>query len=131
MHYQEVNAEVQRGSQRLERVKAELRTAKEALDQSQEKIQFLSRRLQQSESLLQAPKGRGDAAVDTAPVSILPHKASNSQLLHPGQTSEPAESRDLSLTCESGVGETERKLSERVTELEREVCACVCVSARV
>lgn len=61
--------------------------------------------------------------MDSAPASILvsPHKACDS----PGQTCEPAEGRDLSVTCESGVGETEKKLSERVTELEKEVCVCV------
>lgn len=118
-------------SQRLQRVEAELRTAKDALDQSQEEIQSLSRRLQQSESLLQASKSRGEEEVDAASASI--SESSHVERDAPGQSSEPAEGRDLSATCESGAGETERKLSERVTELEKEVCVCVgvCVGARV
>lgn len=128
-HYQEVNAEVGRVSQRLQRAETELGTAKEALDQSQEKIQSLSRRLQQSESLPQTPKSRGEAEVDTVSASIpeSPHKVCDSQALRPGQSSQPAQGRDLSVTCESGAGDMETKLSERVTELEKEVCVCVCV----
>lgn len=122
-HYQEVNAEVQQVSQRLQRAEAELRTAKAALDQSQEEIQSLSRRLQQSESLLQASKSRGGEELDAASASISEssHVERDGQARsRPDQSSEPAEGRDLSVTCESGAGETERKLSERVTELEKE-----------
>lgn len=131
-----MNAEVQQVSQRLQRAEAELRTAKAALDQSQEEIQSLSRRLQQSESLLQASKSRGEEEVDAAPASISEssHLERDGQARsRPDQSSELAEGRDLSVTCESGAGEMERKLSERVTELEKEVCVCVgvCVWARV
>lgn len=125
--YRDVFAEVQRASQKLQEAEAELRTARDSLSQSREKIESLSRRLQQSESLLQECKSKGDAEVDGTPasISVASDEAHACHTSHRDQSSKSGEGRDSSVTRESAAGEARRQLSERVTELEKEVCVCL------
>lgn len=125
--YQEMFAEVQRVRQKLQEAEAELRTARDSLSQSQEKIESLSTHLQQSESLLQERKSKGDAEVDgaSASISVSSDEVHTCHTSHRDQSSESGEGRDSSVTRESAAGETQRQLSERVTELEKEVCVCL------
>lgn len=44
---------------------------------------------------------------------------------HLDQSPEAGKGRDLSVTHDYATGETERQLSERLIELEKEVCICV------
>lgn len=128
-------AEVQRVSQKLQEAEAELRTARDSLSQSREKIESLSRRLQQSQSLLQECKSKEDAEVDSASasISVSPDEVHARHASHRDQSSESGEGRDSSVTCESAAGEAQRQLSERVTELEKEVCvsASECIDGAV
>lgn len=131
--YREVFAEVQRVSQKLQEAEAELRTARDSLSQSREKIESLSRHLQQSESLLQECKSKGDAEVDAVSISVSSDEAHARHTSHRDQSSESGEGRDSSVTRESAAAEAQRQLSERVTELEKEVCvsAFECIDGAV
>ena len=139
---QELSAEVQRLSQKLHKAEAELKTSSASLDQSQEKIESLSQSLRKSESLLQLEKRRGSAEADATSKSNL--DSSNQmpacqthtlETSHRDQPPEAGKGHDLSATHDHSPGESERQLSERLIELEKEVClvfeymsgVCVCM----
>lgn len=141
-HSQELSAEVQRLSQKLHKAEAELKTTSASLDQSQEKVESLSQSLQKSESLLQLEKRRGSAEADATSNSN--SDSSNQtpacqthtlETSHRDQSPEAGKGRDLSAIHDHAPGESERQLSERLIELEKEVClvfeymsgGCVCV----
>lgn len=97
---QKLAAEVERLSRKLQRSEEELKTAAESLKRSQDNVETLSRTLKKSESLVNSEPSRAGESPETedgAPRSPRSHTA----------------------------GEPERELSERVMELEKEVCMCV------
>lgn len=130
--YQEQLAEVQRLSQKLQKADAELKRTTDSLNQSQEKIESLSKRLKTSESLLQLEKSRESAEVDAtsnsnSDSSNKAHicQTHTQEMSHLDPSPEAGKGRDFSMTHEYATGETERQLSERVIELQKEVRVCV------
>uniref|UniRef100_A0A8D3B6C6 Coiled-coil domain containing 88B n=1 Tax=Scophthalmus maximus TaxID=52904 RepID=A0A8D3B6C6_SCOMX len=125
---QGLSTEVERLSQKLQKAKAEQKVATDSLNQSQERIECLSRCLKESESLLQLEKRRPSMDQDTMSNSnsessnkahlCQTHTQETSRL---DQSSEASEGLDLSTTQDYAAGETERQMSERLTELEKEV----------
>ncbi|XP_029961962.1 coiled-coil domain containing 88A isoform X2 [Salarias fasciatus] len=113
-HSHKLAAEVEHLSQKLQRAQAELKVATVSLSQSQENVESLSQCLKKSESLLQLEKRRRSADSD------LPQKEETSP---PDQSPEVGEGRDLSVAPPHTAGETERWLSARVAELEKEKAA--------
>ncbi|XP_030253023.1 coiled-coil domain containing 88A [Sparus aurata] len=131
-HSQELSAEVQRLSQKLHKAEAELKTTSASLDQSQEKVESLSQSLQKSESLLQLEKRRGSAEADATSNSN--SDSSNQtpacqthtlETSHRDQSPEAGKGRDLSAIHDHAPGESERQLSERLIELEKEKALAV------
>ncbi|XP_037531730.1 coiled-coil domain containing 88A [Nematolebias whitei] len=97
---QKLATEVERLSRKLQRSEEELKTAADSLKRSQANVETLSQRLKRSESLVNSEPSRADESPETedgAPRSPRSHTA----------------------------GEPERELSERVMELEKEVCVAV------
>ncbi|KAF0039801.1 hypothetical protein F2P81_008036 [Scophthalmus maximus] len=125
---QGLSTEVERLSQKLQKAKAEQKVATDSLNQSQERIECLSRCLKESESLLQLEKRRPSMDQDTMSNSnsessnkahlCQTHTQETSRL---DQSSEASEGLDLSTTQDYAAGETERQMSERLTELEKEM----------
>lgn len=129
---QELSAEVERLSRKLHKAEAELKTTTDSLNQSQERIESLSQCLKKSESLLQLEKRRGSAEVDSVCNSNSDYsnethicQMHTQETSHRDQSCEAGKGRDLSVTSDYAAGETERELSERFKELEKEVCICV------
>ena len=129
--YQELSTEVERLSQKLQKTEAEQKAVTESLSQSEARIESLSRCLKESESLLQVEKQRRSMEADITSSS----NADSSNKTHLSQTptqetslldQSPGASKghDLSVTRDSASGETERQMSEQLTELEKEVCIC-------
>lgn len=111
-------------SQKLQRSEAERQLAKDSLHQSQERIESLSQLLKKSESL-QLETRRESAQVKSAPNSN--SESTDKQDMSPlDQSPEAAKGCDLSTTRDHFMGEAERHLSERVIELEKEVCIWMC-----
>lgn len=131
---QELSTEVQHLSQKLLKAEAELKTVNESLNQSQARIESLSQRLTKSESLLQLEKRRGNTEMDTMSNSNS-HSTNKTHICESrtqvtsdlDQSSEAGKGRNLSMTHDYATGETERQLSERLIELEKEVCIYVCI----
>lgn len=122
--YQEVLTEVQRLTQQLQNAEADLKMRNDALNQSREEIESLSKRLKTSESLLQLEKSRAEVDAtfssnsdsDTADVcQTLTGETS------PDQSPAADGGRDCTVTRVGPSGGTERQLSERLKELEKEV----------
>ncbi|XP_070693071.1 coiled-coil domain containing 88A [Pempheris klunzingeri] len=126
-HSHGLSTEVKHLSRRLQKAEAELKTTTDSLSQSQERIESLSQSLKKSESLLQLEQRRGSAEVDTASNSNS-GSSNETQIcqMHTRETSHLDQSLaagkgcDLSVTHEYAMGETERQLSERLIELEKE-----------
>ncbi|XP_062249558.1 coiled-coil domain containing 88A [Platichthys flesus] len=125
--FQELSTEVERLSQKLQKTEAEQKTVTDSLSQSEARIESLSRCLKESESLLQLEKQRRSMEADITSSSDA--DSSNKTHLSPTPTQDtspldqsPGASKghDLSVTHDSATGETERQLSERLTELEKE-----------
>ncbi|XP_069550585.1 coiled-coil domain containing 88A isoform X1 [Brachyistius frenatus] len=114
---QKLVTEVEHLSLKLQRAEAELKVATDSLNQSQERIESLSQCLQKSESLLQLEKIRKGAEMSN----------SNSERSDTHEVSPPDQSKgyDLSVTHDHTTGETERQLSEKVIELEKEKAVVV------
>ncbi|XP_018515745.1 coiled-coil domain containing 88A [Lates calcarifer] len=128
----ELSAEVERLSQKLLKAEAELKAATDSLNQSQERIESLSQSLKKSESLLQLEQRRRSVDADTTSNSN--SDSSNKTHIcqtHTGETSprdqspEACKGHDLSMTRDHVTGETERQLSERLTELQKEKAVAV------
>ncbi|KAM6952162.1 coiled-coil domain containing 88A [Lycodopsis pacificus] len=120
---QKLSTEVESLCQKLQKAEAELKTTTGSLNQSQERIESLCQSLKNSESLLHLEKRRGSVEVDTTSNSNSDSsdKAYISQeTSHLDQSPAAGKGRDLSLTHGYATGETERQLSERLIELERE-----------
>ncbi|XP_031159127.1 coiled-coil domain containing 88A isoform X1 [Sander lucioperca] len=131
-HSQKLSTEVERLSQKLQNADAELKTTTDYLNQSQERIESLSKCLQKSESLLHLEKRRGSAEVDTTSNSKLDSSnknhichTNNQETSHLDQSPAAGKGRNLSMTHEYATRETERQLSERLIELEREKAVAV------
>lgn len=129
---QELSTEVQRLSQKLQKAEAEQRTVTDSLSQSQERIESLAQCLEKSESRLELEKRRGGVELDrTSNLKSESQKKTGVSEPHTEVTSplDPlpgaVKGRDLSRTHDQTTRETERQLSERLTELEKEVCICV------
>lgn len=123
---QELSVEVQRLSQELQKAETELKATTDSLDQSRERIESLSLCLKKSESLLQLETRRGSAEVDAPSNSDSSNKThicqtNTRETSHLDQSPDAGKGRDLSVTP----GESERQLSERLIELEKEVRICV------
>ncbi|XP_035017740.1 coiled-coil domain containing 88A [Hippoglossus stenolepis] len=125
--FQELSTEVERLSQKLQKTEAEQKAVTDSLSQSEARIESLSRCLKESESLLQVEKQRRSMEADITSSSNV--DSSNKTHLSQTPTQEtslldqsPGASKghDLSVTRDSATGETERQLSERLTELEKE-----------
>lgn len=116
---QELSAEVQHLSRKLQQAEAELKTATVSLNQSQEKLESLSLRLKKSESLLHLEQNSNSESSDN--VHICPTHAEETSRLH--QTPEAGKGRDVSMTA----GKTEQQLCEQLVKLEKEVCVHVSV----
>ncbi|KAI4818980.1 hypothetical protein KUCAC02_004267, partial [Chaenocephalus aceratus] len=129
---QKLSAEVERLSQKLQKAEAKLKKTNDSFTNSQEKVELLSQCLKKSESLLQLEKRRGSAEVEATSNS---NSDSSSQMhncqthtqetSHLDQSPAAGKDRDLSTTREFATGETERQLSERLIELERERAVAV------
>ncbi|XP_065814898.1 coiled-coil domain containing 88A [Labrus bergylta] len=131
-HSQKLSAEVERQNQKLQKAEAELKRTTDSLDQSQERIQALSQSLKKSESLLQLEKSRGSAEVDAMsnPNSDSSNTTHGSQThaketSHLDQSPNAGKGHNLSVSHDDALGEAERKLSERLTELEKENAVAV------
>ncbi|XP_027138958.1 coiled-coil domain containing 88A [Larimichthys crocea] len=129
---QELSTEVQRLSQKLQKAEAELKTTTVTLNQSQERIESLSQSLKKSESLLQLEKRRASTDVDaTSNLNSDPSSKTHicqthtQEASHLDQPPEAGKGHDLSVTHDCATGETERQLSERLTELEKEKAVAV------
>ena len=128
----ELSAELQRLRQKLQKAEAELKTTSDSLNQSQERIESLSQSLKKSESLLQLEKRRGSADMDAASNSNSDSsnkshvcQTHTQETSHLDQSPAAGKGHDLSVTHDYASGEAERQLSERLIELEKEVCICV------
>ncbi|XP_068571045.1 coiled-coil domain containing 88A [Cebidichthys violaceus] len=129
---QKLSTEVERLCQKLQKAEAELTTTTSSLNQSQERIESLCQSLMKSESLLQLKKRRGSVEVDTTSNS---NSASSDkahicqthtqEASHLDQSPAAGKGHDLSLTHGYATGETEKQLSERLIELEREKAVAV------
>ncbi|KAG8003976.1 Girdin, partial [Nibea albiflora] len=129
---QELSAEVQHLSQKLQKAEAELKTTAATLNQSQERIESLSQNLKKSESLLQLEKRRASADMDaTSNLNSDPSDKTHicqthtQEASHLDQPPEAGKGHDLSVTHDYATGETERQLSERLIELEKEKAVAV------
>lgn len=134
-HSEKLASEVEKLSQKLQRSEAELHSAKDSVRQSQERVEFLSHCLKKSESL-QPEKRRGSAEVNNTSNSN--SESTDTRDVSPSdQNPEAAKGCDLSVTRAHSTGESERQLSERVTELAKEVCTflvfagCLCSSVQL
>ncbi|XP_039976668.1 coiled-coil domain containing 88A isoform X3 [Xiphias gladius] len=130
-HSRELSTEVECLIQKLQKANAEQKVAKDSLNKSQERIESLSQCLRESESLLQLEKQRRSVDVDVtsnsnSDLSNKTHSQSHSQETTPlDQSPEARKGHDLSVTHDYGTGETERQLSERLAELEKEKAVVV------
>ncbi|XP_041846411.1 coiled-coil domain containing 88A [Melanotaenia boesemani] len=121
---QKLATEVEQLGQKLQRSDDELKAATDSLNHSQSQIEKLSQSLKKSESLLHLEKRRGSEEVKAK-------SNSNSELSHAQKPSRldqsPETGKDcaLSVTYHHTIGETERLLSERVIELEKERAVAV------
>lgn len=118
----ELSAEVQHLNRELQKAKSDLKATTDSLSQSQERIESLSQCLSKAESSLQLEKTRG--SVDAASNS---HSSDTSQThtpdtSHLDQSVKAGKARNLSVTPDAAAAETERQLSGRLMELEKEVC---------
>ncbi|XP_056239475.1 coiled-coil domain containing 88A [Seriola aureovittata] len=129
---QKLSAEVERLSQKLQKAEAEKKVATDSLNQSQERIESLSKCLKKSESLLQLEKQR--RSVDEEATSTSDSDSSNKMHIcqtHTQETSplnqspEASKGRDLSISHDYSTGGTERLLSERLRELEKEKAVAI------
>lgn len=127
---QQLSAEVERLNQELEKIQAEKKTATDSLNQSQERIESLSQSLKMSESLLQTEKRRPSLGEDAKSNSDSTNKMhicqTQTQETSPlDQSPEASKGCNLSISHNYSTGGTDRQLSERLSELEKEVCLCV------
>ncbi|KAG7518913.1 hypothetical protein JOB18_047235 [Solea senegalensis] len=131
-HSQELSAEVKRLSKKLQKAEAERKVATESLSQSQERTESLSRCLKESESLLLLEKRRRSTDVDT--VSDFNSDMSNKTHIHQthnqdmsplDECPEASKGHDLPMSHDYATKETEKQLSERLTELEKEKAVAV------
>ncbi|XP_071313624.1 coiled-coil domain containing 88A isoform X2 [Trachinotus anak] len=128
---QKLSTEVERLSQKLQRAEAEKKATTDSLNQSQERIQSLTQCLERSESLLQLEKQRRseDEDVTSNSNSDSSNKThicqTHTQETSPLNQSEACKGRDLSISHDYSTGETERQLSERLRELEKEKAAMI------
>ncbi|XP_040903884.1 coiled-coil domain containing 88A isoform X2 [Toxotes jaculatrix] len=126
---QKLSAEVERLSQKLQKAEAEQKVAADSLNQSKERIESLSQCLKEKESLLQLEKERRSVDVDSTSNS----NSDSSNKMHISQTQtqdassldQSSKGCDLSTTHDYATGETERQLSERLAELEKEKAVVV------
>lgn len=115
--------EVQRLTQQLQNTEADLKMRNDALNQSREEIESLSRRLKTSESLLQLEKSRAEEDATFNSISDSSNTAHICQT-HTGDLDQSPEAdggRNCSMTQDGTAGGTERQLSERLKQLEKEV----------
>ncbi|KAM7389858.1 hypothetical protein PAMP_023808 [Pampus punctatissimus] len=128
----DLSTEVERLRLKLQKAEAELKGATNSLNQSEERIKSLSDCVKKSESLLQLEKRR--KSTDTEVTSNSNSDLSNeSHICHTqiqetspvDQSPAASKGRDLSMTHDYTVGETERQLSERLMELEKEKAVAV------
>ncbi|XP_042348731.1 coiled-coil domain containing 88A [Plectropomus leopardus] len=121
---QKLSTDVERLSHKLQKAEAQLKTTTDSLNQSQERIASLSQCLKKSESVLQkkdaTSNSNSDSPNETQICEMHTQKAS-----HLDQSPAAGKGRDLSVTHDDATGETERHLSERLIELEREKAVVV------
>ncbi|XP_022615860.1 girdin-like [Seriola dumerili] len=127
---QKLSAEVERLSQKLQKAEAEKKVATDSLNQSQERIESLSKCLKKSESLLQLEKQRRSVDEEATSDSDSSNKMhicqTHTQETSPlNQSPEASKGRDLSISHDYSTGGTERLLSERLRELEKEKAVAI------
>ncbi|KAM9849461.1 coiled-coil domain containing 88A isoform 2-T2 [Aulostomus maculatus] len=123
--------EVERLGKKLKKAETELKGATDSLNQSQERIRSLATQLNKCEYLLQSGMRRGNADYTSNSNSDI----SNKMHIHQTQTQEisplgpsspeAGKGHDLSMTPDNTTGETERQLSGRLIELEKEKAVAV------
>ncbi|XP_033499925.2 coiled-coil domain containing 88A [Epinephelus lanceolatus] len=127
-HSQKLSTEVQRLNQKLQKAEAELKTTTDSLSQSQERIESLSQSLKKSDSLLQKRSAELDAMSNSnSDSSSKMHicQMQTQETSHLDQSPAAGKGHDLSVTHDYATGETERQLSDRLIELEREKAVAV------
>ncbi|XP_062281429.1 coiled-coil domain containing 88A [Scomber scombrus] len=122
----DLSTEVESLNMKLQKTEAELKGATFSLSQSQERIESLSQCLKTSESLLQLEKRRGSADIDaTSSSNSDPSNKSHICETQIQETSPLDQPPEASKGCDLSSGETERQLSERLIELEKEKAVAV------
>ncbi|XP_044220008.1 coiled-coil domain containing 88A isoform X1 [Thunnus albacares] len=127
-----LSTEVEHLRLKLQKAEAELKGATNSLNQSQERIESLSHSLKKSESLLQLEKRRGSVDTD-ATLNSNSDPSNESHICQTqiqgtsplDQSPKVGKGHDLSTTHDYATGETERQLSERLIELEKEKAVAV------
>ncbi|KAM8907853.1 coiled-coil domain containing 88A isoform 2-T3 [Spinachia spinachia] len=121
-----LSAEVECLCQKLQKADAELKTTTGSLSQSQERTESLRQSPKKSEPL---HRRRAIVEVDTSNSDFQDgarvSQTQTQKTSRPDPAPAAGEGRDLSLTHDPAAGETERQLSERVTQLEREKAAAL------
>ncbi|XP_076015657.1 coiled-coil domain containing 88A isoform X2 [Genypterus blacodes] len=123
---QGLSSEVERLSQKLEDAEAELKAASESLSQSQQRILSLAQCLKKSGSQAENTSSEVEAMSFSDPDSTKNKSiclARTQQTAAVGRHPEAAEGRDLSVIPDSGEGQTERLLRERLEGIEKERAA--------
>ncbi|KAM4554724.1 coiled-coil domain containing 88A [Odontesthes bonariensis] len=115
---QKLATEVEHLRQKLERSEVELKVATDSLNQSQEKAESLTQCLKKHESLLHIEKQREGAEMKEMSSS---NSESSCMQEMPLQNQRPETGNDHanSWIHQQAIGERERQLNERVTELEK------------
>ncbi|KAM7417535.1 hypothetical protein PAMA_017260 [Pampus argenteus] len=125
----DLSTEVEHLRLKLQKAEAELKGATNSLNQSEERIKSLSDCVKKSESLLQLEKRRRSADMQVTSNSDLNEShVCHTQILETSpvdQSPAAGKGRDLSMTHDYTMGETERQLSERLMELEKEKAVAV------
>ncbi|XP_067374002.1 coiled-coil domain containing 88A isoform X2 [Channa argus] len=124
---QALSTDVYHLSQKLQQAETEVKTTTDSLNQSRDKLESLSQCLKTSESLLQLERRKGSTEMDTTS-----HSSSDSQnktiicetntqvTLSLDRSSEAGNDCNLTTIHDHTSGKTERQLSERLIELEKE-----------
>ncbi|XP_029021047.1 coiled-coil domain containing 88A [Betta splendens] len=118
---QELSSEVQRLNHKLLKAEADLKAATESLNQSQDRMESLSQRLATSESRLEQRRGSSDVDHTSSAHPDPTDKAQVSESLTQAASDPDRPREGCGLTTHDGAaGEAERRLSERLLELEKE-----------
>ncbi|XP_034037298.1 LOW QUALITY PROTEIN: girdin [Thalassophryne amazonica] len=124
----ELSTNTERLSQKLQKAEAELTTTKDSLNQSQERTELLLRCLKKTEHLLKSEnqKESTDLTLDSD-LTLKSHtcQTQTKQTATLDHYPEIGKSRDVFQTSYYATGETEKLMSDKIIELEREKAVAV------